>query len=258
MKVQIASDLHHEMASGALAHPIQRAADADVLVLAGDIAYGTQAIGMYADYVIPVIYVHGNHEACGQDYPVLLDDMRRHAKGTAVRFLQNEQVALNGVRFLGTCMWTDYCFYPLDLADAMNVIHTSQIERRRTGRMAGRFFQPDDVPSHQRETLQWLGARLREPFHGRTVVVTHHAPSGMSIPQKERARVLAAADATNVECLVVRADLWIHGHIHASSDYRIGDCRVICNPRGGVVRNRTRPEILHENAMFNPALLVEL
>jgi hypothetical protein len=27
---------------------------------------------------------------------------------------------------------------------------------------------------------------------------------------------------------------WTHGHMHDPSDYMIGDCRVICNPRGYV------------------------
>ena len=27
-------------------------------------------------------------------------------------------------------------------------------------------------------------------------------------------------------------DIWIHGHIHTSSDYQIGKTRIICNPKG--------------------------
>lgn len=29
-----------------------------------------------------------------------------------------------------------------------------------------------------------------------------------------------------------KPDLWIHGHVHQTADYRIGQTRVICNPRG--------------------------
>src|SRR5258708_4943961 len=105
MRLQIASDLHHEAASGEMAQPLQPAVDAEVLVLAGDIANGTHAIDLYADYAIPVIYVHGNHEPYEQAYPALVDNMRKRATGTAVRFLQNEEVEFDGVRFLGACMW---------------------------------------------------------------------------------------------------------------------------------------------------------
>jgi hypothetical protein len=258
MRLQIASDLYHEMAAGALALPIRRAADADVLVLAGNIADGLQAIDMYASYAIPVIYVHGNHEPYGHDYPSLINEMRNRATGTAVRFLQNDEVELDGVRFLGACMWTDYCFHPLDLADAMSAVRKTEADDRTTRRVSRRFFEPEDARGHQRESLRWLSDRLSEPFEGRKVVATHHAPSGMSIPQVKRETVLAAAKATNVERLVVQADLWVHGHILAGSDYRIGDCRVICNPRGRPGRNRAMPEIPYENAGFNPALTIEL
>ena len=27
-------------------------------------------------------------------------------------------------------------------------------------------------------------------------------------------------------------DLWIHGHTHVALDYRVGECRVVCNPLG--------------------------
>lgn len=26
--------------------------------------------------------------------------------------------------------------------------------------------------------------------------------------------------------------LWLHGHLHNSSMYEIGDCKVVCNPKG--------------------------
>jgi hypothetical protein len=50
--IQVASDLHHEIAvSGSrLAQPLQPAPGADVLVLAGDIHSGTAGIELYSDY----------------------------------------------------------------------------------------------------------------------------------------------------------------------------------------------------------------
>jgi predicted phosphodiesterase len=258
VRLQIASDLHHEMASGELAQPLQPASDAQALVLAGDIASGIEAIDLYANYAVPVIYVHGNQEAFGHAYPALVDRLRERAKGTAVRFLQNEEVELGGVRFLGASMWTDYCLHPLNLADALSATRKSTTDHRSIRRIDSRFFQPEDALEHQRETLRWLNERLDERFSGKTVVVTHHTPSGMSIPQINRQHHLAAADATNVERLVVKANVWIHGHIHATSDYTIGDCRVICNPRGRPGRNRTKPELPYENADFRPTLVVDV
>ena len=31
---------------------------------------------------------------------------------------------------------------------------------------------------------------------------------------------------------------WLHGHIHATNDYMVGDCRVISNPRGYVMESK--------------------
>jgi len=48
--------------------------------------------------------------------------------------------------------------------------------------------------------------------------------------------------------------LWIHGHTHTSFDYRVGNCRVLCNPRGYQAAGRPLPE----NAAFNPGLVVQV
>ncbi len=49
---------------------------------------------------------------------------------------------------------------------------------------------------------------------------------------------------------MAKATLWVHGHLHASADYRLGDCRVVANPRGYVG--------IKEDREFDPALVVDL
>lgn len=259
VRIQIASDLHHEIAHRAdLAGPLPVARETDVLVLAGDIHEGSRAIDLYRDCRVPVVYVTGNHEPFGHNYQQLLNELRKRAQGTSVRFLQEDELVLGNVRFLGATLWTDYSVYPLQLDDAMRAAGAAMIEHKRFGQESSRFFRPEDAREHQHRTLRWLRERLDEQFSGKTVVVTHHTPSGLSIPQRNRAHYLAAAYASNVELLVIKADFWIHGHIHASSDYWIGDCRVICNPRGRPGRNRDNPGVPYENASFNPSFVMEL
>ena len=48
--------------------------------------------------------------------------------------------------------------------------------------------------------------------------------------------------------------LWIHGHTHVTFYYRVGNCRVTCNPRGYLASGRRG----FENRGFNPRLIVEL
>ncbi|NVO07817.1 MAG: metallophosphoesterase, partial [Rhodoferax sp.] len=37
--------------------------------------------------------------------------------------------------------------------------------------------------------------------------------------------------------LLPSAALWLHGHLHAPSDYRVGDCQVVANPLGYARKN---------------------
>jgi predicted phosphodiesterase len=260
VRIQVASDLHHELApaGSALAAPLTIAPHVDLLVLAGDVHSGTKGVGLYADCRVPVAYVHGNHEAFGYEYPSIIDEMKARADGTAVRVLQNDEWILHGVRVLGSCLWTDYFSFPLRLDDALDAARRGRTDHRKIRRSGGRTFQPEDALGHQRQTLQWLHERLAAPFEGPTVVVTHHVPSALSIPQGNGQHELAPAYASNVELLVRKATLWIHGHIHASSNYRIGDCRVVCNPRGRPERNRRNPAVQYENLDFNPSLVIEV
>ncbi|REG49641.1 hypothetical protein B0G80_6039 [Paraburkholderia sp. BL6669N2] len=100
------------------------------------------------------------------------------------------------------------------------------------------IHEPADRLRSPERTLQWLNRRLDKPFAGQTVVVTYYAPGGMSVPQSHRRRYLGGAFANGLEALAIKADYWIHGHIHRSADYNIGTCRVICNPRGYPFRSQ--------------------
>lgn len=82
---------------------------------------------------------------------------------------------------------------------------------------------------------RFLEDSVRERGDGKLVFVTHHAPSMRSVEDRFRKDVLSAAYASNLEHMVadVRGpDLWVHGHLHNSSDYVVGSTRVVCNPRG--------------------------
>jgi Icc-related predicted phosphoesterase len=82
------------------------------------------------------------------------------------------------------------------------------------------------------------------------VVVTHHAPSPGSVAPAYAGHPLNPAFASDLDALVAagRPDLWVHGHVHTSFDYRLGATRVVCNPLG----------YPRENASFDPGLVVEL
>ncbi|MBE7459640.1 MAG: metallophosphoesterase family protein [Zoogloeaceae bacterium] len=107
MKLHILSDIHLEFSSWPRQVDIN-AIDADLTILAGDSGVGLEGV-MWALSAIrrPVVYVCGNHEHYGQrTMPKLLAAARKKCSGTHVHFLENDAVAINGVRFLGCTVWT--------------------------------------------------------------------------------------------------------------------------------------------------------
>lgn len=233
----------------------------DVVVLAGDIDVGTAAVA-WADEVfrgLPVLYVSGNHEGYGEN----LDDVQKKLESTCaatghVHYLNQREVLIEGVRFLGATLWTDLMLYGRELYPAVISDVSTKMNDYRRIRLASqgyRKLRPSDTQRWHFIERTWLEARLAEPFEGPTVVITHMAPSVRSISNEYRGDILSAAFASNLDHLVELASLWIHGHVHASMDYRIGNGRVICNPLG---YPRRRGEGPPENLAFDPNLVVEV
>jgi Icc-related predicted phosphoesterase len=209
----------------------------DVVVLAGDIDVGTQTVAWAAHTFAnaPVLYVHGNHECDNIGYNRLQTELATACAATAnVRLLNRSEVIIGGVRFLGATLWTDF---------------------QLNGYVSTNALHPDDVQwqaAHYQDRA-WLEQRLAESFAGKTVVVTHMAPSAKSLPSHLQGQHIATALASHLDHLVERADLWIHGHIHASCDYYRGPCRMVCNPCGYPSRDQ-RPQ----NPDYDPNYIVEI
>jgi predicted phosphodiesterase len=240
MKLRILSDLHLEFQDWT-----PPPADCDLVVLAGDIATGDAGM-QWAErtFSTPVVYVPGNHEFYGRDF-----DEPRFQHGD-VALLQGGELNLPGVRILGATLWTDFaiCGNPDDaMTRAAGVMYDYRGIRR-----AGRMLRPADTLVRHRIERMWLGEALARPYDGKTVVVSHHCPSAGSIPDRFRGNPVNGAFASDLAELAEQADLWVHGHTHTSFDYRIGKCRVVCNPRGYPVNGG------NENADFNPTLVVEI
>ena len=103
MKLNILSDLH--LGFGAMDWPVN---DADVVVLAGDISRPREAVAWALKFDKPVLYVPGNHEFYGSSIDGALDELQRLCQGTQVQVLDNRELVMGGVRFLGSTLWTDF------------------------------------------------------------------------------------------------------------------------------------------------------
>lgn len=233
----------------------------DVVILAGDIDVGAKAVA-WADEVfagLPVVYVSGNHEGYGCNLDEVQDEIEVAARATShVHYLNRRGLVIEGVRFLGATLWTDFKLYGKEFYRA--AVHDAgkqmnDYQRIRLAKKGYRKLRPSDTEGWHFEQRVWLTERLAEPFEGKTVVVTHMAPSERSIADEFQGDTLSPAFASNLDPLVEHADLWVHGHVHSSFDYQVGRGRVVCNPLGYPGRHdRIRPE----NHSFDPNLVIEI
>ena len=229
MKLHILNDLHIEF--GDFEPP---ATDADVVVLAGDIGVGVGGLRWASERFPdrPVIYVPGNHEFYHHDI-ALIDELKAQA-ADHIHVLNDDQVVIDGVRFLGSILWTDFALF----GEADKFFAMQQARQQMTDfsiiQNNGQRFTPEDAIRLHTASRDWLTVMLAEPFDGKTVVVTHHAPSSQSVHPRYANDLLTPAFASKLENLMEgdRAALWIHGHMHESYDYEIYGTRVVCNPRG--------------------------
>ncbi|WP_300754240.1 metallophosphoesterase family protein [Janthinobacterium sp.] len=263
MRLLILSDLHLEVwrdDAPAIDLTICRP---DAVILAGDIDTGSKAIAWAARTfgALPVLYVHGNHEGYGHQLEQMQDAVRdacasANARGANIRLLDGDTVVVNGVRFLGATLWTDFLLFgPQRLEEAMTAAQSYMPDYKHisTGGAEARLLCASDTAQLHAQHKAWLARELAQPYDGQTVVITHMAPSMLSVAEEYADNLGSPAFASQLDELVAQADLWVHGHMHASLDYRIGGCRVVCNPCG-----YQRPDGTPENEQFNPGLIVEL
>lgn len=253
MKLNILSDLH--LSCGAL--EVSRN-DADVVILAGDIARPKEAACWALGFAKPVLYVPGNHEFYGDSIVGAAEELKRLCAGTAIHVLDNDQVIIEGVRFLGTTLWTDFMLWTDGEERALAMQEAQRFMRDfskiHVDEPVPRLFTPDDAAALCRADAQWLESRLAEPHAGPTVVITHHAPSRQSIHSRFAGSLLNGCFVSDLQHLAggQRAQLWVHGHTHDSFDYMLHGTRVVCNPRGYA------KDGVNENPLFDSNFVVEI
>lgn len=261
MKIQLLSDLHLEVHPQFQPRP---APGADVLVLAGDIG-SYQAGSLLTDpdfglarfsplprfggWPTPVLFVPGNHEYDGLDFEVAHARLRTTCERLGLVWLEREVVVLDTVRFVGTTLWSDFdALGPR--ADDPHATVGQQLKARDKAFRAANFYlkkagvsyrgEPMLAPTVREQSLicqDWLRKVLASPFEGKTVAVTHFAPSLQSADPRYGHSPGTAGFCNALDELLPHADLWLHGHLHAPSDYTRAGCRVVANPLGYARKN---------------------
>jgi UDP-2,3-diacylglucosamine pyrophosphatase LpxH len=281
MKIQLLSDLHLEVHPQFVAEP---APGADVLVLAGDIgAYqsGNRVDGenfglerfsplpQYAGWPAPVVFVPGNHEYDMQDFDAARARLQRSCERLGLIWLDRETTVLDGVRFIGTTLWSDFDAMAMHegVTDATRLHQLREKAFRAAnfylaktgGTRRGEPFLAEPMREECLLCQDWLRAALARPFDGPTVAVTHFAPSLRSADPRYGLAPGTAGFCNVMDDCLPYADLWLHGHLHCPSDYlaqglhpdgTAWQCRVVANPLGYARKG--------EQEGFRPASTIDL
>lgn len=254
MKIHILSDLHLER--WAFEHSIP---DCDVVVLAGDIGVGVDGIEWARDNIpshVNVVYVAGNHEFYGEPLWDHYERMKAECVKHGIHFIQNDQILIGDVLFVGGTLWTDYNLLgqqDIGMLAAPNITNDYKCIDLFADEGFSGCVTPNWLLQEHKITRHFISQIIQQTAvtKFKTVVVTHHAPSELSITQAFKGHNSAVCYASRLENLMLDYSpiLWIHGHLHTSSDYMVGDTRVIANPRGSEV---------YSNKTFNKDLVIEI
>lgn len=248
MRIQIVSDLHLEFSD---CFEIKNENNADVLILSGDIMVASKVHRPESEYGIRfrdflkrmsfqfphVVYVMGNHEFYDSGHFFDGVEKMRQACGVHdnVYLLERDTKIIDDVMFVGGTLWTDMNnFDPLTLHSIRDMMN--DYRAIRNDKAGYRNLKPADTVERHRLTRDYIKLVAQENKEEKIVVVGHHSPSTKSIhPMYAHQYIMNGAYYTDLSDIMLdnpNIKLWTHGHTHHCFDYTIGECRVVCNPRG--------------------------
>lgn len=239
MKLLVLADLHLDEITDAellrsMGEEIAYAGqDVDAMIIAGDLAEA--ASGRWQDAIrwlgkhypsSKTIFVPGNHDYYGGRIDTLDEELERICHVEGASFAQCRRMDLGDTRILMTTLWTDMRLFEGDGEEAVEASIWNAVMMPDYGHgaiMIGEYEMPvtprDTIAVHLRQRA-WLSAELAEPWAGKTVVITHHAPSaevaGAVTP-------LSPCFASNLDDMIdrFRPDAWIFGHTHRPAETRM-------------------------------------
>jgi Icc-related predicted phosphoesterase len=267
VKIQIFSDLHTDVAP---IKPIAIGEDVDAVVVAGDTCQGVRnafiALRRIVPERVPIVLVAGNHEFYRRYIPSEITEAKAIAANYNAVFLADDVAVLGATtRFIGATLWTNYrLFGATNAPAAMETARRSLNDHRviSWSKIPWLRFRPEEALLLHERSKAFIVAALNTPFSGSTVILTHHAPHFGSVAkgpyQNDFLTAAYVSDLTDVLMIDAGAGastgavdatvketsnsnwsrIWLHGHIHSSSDYVVGTTRILSNPHGYGFENR--------------------
>ncbi len=247
-----------------------------------DADFGLARFSPHPGWPTPVLYLPGNHEYDLLEFDATHTRLRETCERLGLIWLEREVLTLSqimgrpseNIRFVGTTLWSDFdALGPVSgeaSGDSPTALQEQLKARDKAFRAAnfylkkagttryGALMLAEQMRDQALVCIDWLRRALSQPFpgdaigaaDGKTVVITHFAPSLKSADPRYGLTPGTAGFCSHLDDLFAQADLWLHGHLHAPSDYQAGRCRVVANPLGYVRKN--------EQMAFKPGLVLEV
>lgn len=242
------SDLHLEFTNG----KDFPKTNGDILVLAGDIGLAVDPstympfLEYSAEHYNHVIYVLGNHEHYHGDINDSIHNIRISTINLSnVHVLENQSLVIGDTKFIGCTLWSDF----KNDARCMGRVSYAMNDYRLISNRHG-WYTPADALKLHNDSVHFLTNAIDS--NKKNIVVTHMAPSINSIPLRLlQNHEIATAYYSSLEEFIVDFEptLWLHGHVHNSNKYVVGNTTVISNPKG-------YPDAV--NPEFNPTTEIEI
>jgi predicted phosphodiesterase len=236
-QIAVLSDLHVEHRALSLNYgidfqEISTLTKKDVFCIPGDISDGIYKGRRVLEYIASktraqIVMVMGNHDYIGHDLDRDTVDLMRRGLPSNVHVLDNEVLIVGGVRILGCTLWTSLADY-----NENDKLHCAMPDYNYI--YAGNeLITPDDTRVEHAQSVEFLSREMAKPFKGKTIMMSHHAPSWQSgCREKRKDDALSSFFYSDLDYLIqqYQPSLVVHGHTHCPVDYQIGLSRVINQP----------------------------
>ena len=270
MFFRIVSDLHLELNPN-WRLPILPEDGETTLLLAGDIStvdhlnYYDAFFDDVCSRFKTVVYIFGNHEYYKGSLTNCLNKYTEHfARHTNLKIFEKGVCEFDDVVVIAATLWTDVNngnpYDKMIIGQKLNDYHHIRIGPNSEPYQ--KKLTPNDTYCIHKQHLEFITDKLehyRSVGNKKIIVMSHHAPSSLSIGHEFRGSDTNSAYYSDLSELIFQysPDIWCHGHCHSNFDYQLYDTRVICNPKGYAVHVFSDGVERHQNNNFDPLLRFE-
>lgn len=234
MKIQYCSDLHLEFPANSVymkVKPLKVAAP--MLIIAGDLMpFGemnkhADFFNWISDNFEQTYWIPGNHEYYQNDIS-LRSGVINEAIRNNVHLINNTAVVREGVSMLFTSLWSYISpVNEMKIRRSLNDFHVISYNDEK--------FTPRQYNMFHAESLRFLETEMKDRHDSKTIIVTHHVPTGENYPEEYRYSSINEAFCVSMDEFILRTkpDFWIYGHHHSNTpDFSVGNTRMLTNQLG--------------------------